>query len=81
MNGGRLELHSIYGSIQHTGDRVEAGDVMGLSPDGASVVTAPESGQVRLLSVTSPSGRRLFVQIAEIPMQATRTRSGSLRSA
>ncbi len=64
MNGDRVELHSIYGSIPHAGDLVQAGDIIGLSPDGSSVVTAPATGRVRLYTTRSPSGRRLFVGIA-----------------
>ena len=41
-----LKVHSVYGTIYHNGEFVQRGAVLGLSPDGKEVVTAPISGWV-----------------------------------
>lgn len=77
MDANHLEIHSVYGAIPHSGDHVEAGEVIGLSPDGTSVVTAPESGQVHLLTVKSPGGHRLFVKISGARAEAAPAHSSA----
>jgi hypothetical protein len=73
MNTYQLELHPVYGAIPHAGEKVDAGEIIGLSPDGKAVVIAPESGEVQLFSVNEPSGRRLFVHIAAASVSAARS--------
>ena len=56
------ELHPVYGAVPRDGDYVEAGEILGLSPDSRDVITAPVSGWLRLVTSHSPD-RRLTAQI------------------
>ena len=57
------ELHPIYGAVPDDGDFVEAGEILGLSPDAGEVITAPVSGWVRLVSSPDSPERRLVVEV------------------
>jgi len=63
MQSFALEIHPVYGSVPREGDRVEPGDILGLSADSREVVVAPVEGTVSLLSLPGESAGRLYVQI------------------
>jgi hypothetical protein len=57
------ELHPIYGAVPGDGDFVEAGEILGLSPDAGEVITAPQSGWVRLIFSPASPPQRLVVEV------------------
>jgi hypothetical protein len=57
------ELHPVYGAVPRDGEHVEAGEILGLSPDAKDVVTAPLSGWVRLVASPGASDRRLTIEV------------------
>lgn len=63
MQSFALEIHPVYGAVPREGDRVEPGDIVGLSADSRELVIAPVEGTVSLLSVPGGSAGRLYVQI------------------
>jgi hypothetical protein len=63
MSSISLELHPVYGAVPRDGEFVEAGEILGLSPDAGEVITAPHSGWVRLISSPNSSQHPLIVEI------------------
>lgn len=63
MNTYDVEVHPIYGPVPSDGDTVEAGEVLGLSPDGGNVVAAPIAGTVHICRVQCGDGHRTVVRI------------------
>lgn len=63
MNSLDLEVHPVYGPIPYDGDTVQCGEVLGLSPDGGSIIAAPISGTVRICRIQSGDGYRTVVRI------------------
>mgnify|MGYP003349621910 CR=1 len=57
------EAPASYGAIYRTGEFVQKGNVLGLSPNHKSVVVAPISGWVRLLGEEETPALPLRVEI------------------
>lgn len=59
----RCELHPVYGAVPRDGDRVESGQVLGLSADGVATIFAPVAGRVRVVRTTDAGSSRVVVEI------------------
>jgi hypothetical protein len=61
-----FELEPIYGAIPRDGEYVRVGDVLGLSVDGSTIVSAPFEGHIRIDRSSGNAPSRLFVHILPI---------------
>jgi hypothetical protein len=52
----QCEVHAGYGAVPRDGESVSAGDILGLTADGKTVLQAPIAGRVRIERANGDGG-------------------------